>query len=178
MKPQLIGVSLAITGLLVWTATAQQNEANRLRQSADSTFMMKAAQGGMAEVELGKMAVQKASSDRVKQFGQQMVDDHSRANDELKSLAAGKGMTLPGAVDAKDKATIRRLEGLQGEAFDRAYMEDMVNDHQADIAEFQREADHGSDPEVKAWAAKTLPTLQHHLQMAQDVWSAVKGGRL
>lgn len=177
MKHKIATATIAISGLLVCAALAQQNEANRMRQSADSTFIMKAAQGGMAEVELGKLAVQKASNDRVKQFGQQMVDDHSRAGDELKSLASSKGMTVPTTINAKDRATKKRLEGMQGADFDRAYMQDMVNDHQQDIADFQKEADHGSDPDVKAWAAKTLPTLQHHLQMAQEAWNAVKGGR-
>lgn len=136
--------------------------------NADSHFMMKAAQGGMAEVELGNLAKDHASSDAVKTFGQHMVDDHTKANDELKALAGRKNVTLPTEVDAKDKATMNRLSKLKGAAFDRAYMRDMVADHKKDVAEFQREANNGKDSDVKAWAAKTLPTLQSHLKMAED----------
>ncbi len=136
--------------------------------SADQQFMMKAAQGGMVEVELGKLAKDHASSQAVKDFGQQMSDDHGKANDELKDLASKKNVTLPTEVNATDKATMDRLSKLNGAAFDRAYMRDMVMDHKKDVAEFQTEADSGMDPDVKSWAAKTLPTLQHHLQMAQE----------
>ncbi len=135
---------------------------------ADQQFMMKAAQGGMAEVELGRLAKDHASNQAVKDFGQQMVDDHSKANDELKDLASRKSVTLPTDVNAKDKATMDRLSKMNGAAFDRAYMRDMVMDHKKDVAEFQKEANSGMDPDVKSWAAKTLPTLQHHLQMAQE----------
>lgn len=169
--------SLTIFALLSDSAAAQQNEANRMKQSADQGFVTKAAEGGKAEVELGTLATQRASNEQVKQFGQRMIDDHSKANDELKSIVAGKAMSVPNAMDAKSRAVKTRLSKLTGAAFDRAYMEDMVKDHQEDIAEFQREADHGADPDIKAFAQKTLPTLQHHLQMAQDTLNAVKGGR-
>lgn len=145
--------------------------------SADQQFMMKAAQGGMAEVQLGNLAKDHASSASVKTFGQQMVDDHTKANDELKDLAAKKNVTLPADVDAKDKATMDRLSKLNGAAFDKAYMRDMVADHKKDVAEFQKEASSGKDSDVKDWASKTLPTLQHHLQMAQETEREVmKGG--
>ena len=102
-----------------------------------------------------------------------MVDDHSKANDELKDLASKKNVTLPTDVDAKDKATMDRLSALNGAAFDKAYMRHMVSDHKKDISEFQKEASSGSDTDVKSWASKTLPTLQHHLQMAEDAAKAV-----
>lgn len=151
---------------------------NMAGTNPDATFMTKAAEGGVAEVELGNVAKDKASSDAVKQFGQHMVDDHSKANDELKSLAQQKNVTLPTGVNAKDQATKDKLSGMSGAAFDRAYMRDMVSDHRKDIAEFQREANNGKDPDVKAWAAKTLPTLQSHLQMAQDTESQMGGGHM
>src|SRR6185437_11610509 len=125
-------------------------------------FVMKAAGGGMAEVELGRLATEKASSPDVKQFGQRMIDDHGKANDELKGLATRKNITLPAAPDAKHKATQDRLSKLSGTAFDRAYMADMVADHNADVAEFMHASKMAKDPDVKAWAAKTLPTLQEH----------------
>jgi putative membrane protein len=140
---------------------------------ADETFVTKAAKGGMAEVEFGKLAAERASSPEVKQFGQKMVDDHSRANDELKSIASQKNIMIPAALDAKDKATYNRLSKLSGAAFDRAYMKDMVSDHKTDISEFQYESRSGADSDVRGFATKTLPTLQEHLKMAEDANGAV-----
>ena len=177
MKHYAITTALAIGGLLLCTATAQQGQANRMKMSsADQTFVTKAYQGGMAEVEVGKLATEKASNPKVKQFGQRMVDDHTKANEELKSIASNKGLSLPGTLDASAEATKTRLSNKNGGAFDLAYMEDMVKDHQHDVAEFQREANHGSDPDVKAFAAKTLPTLQEHLKLAQETLAEVKKG--
>jgi len=141
---------------------------------ADSAFAMKAAQGGMAEVKLGELASEKGTSQTVKDFGKRMVDDHGKANDELKSLASKKGWTLPTDISAKDQATYDRLSKMSGAQFDREYMSDMVKDHKTDVSEFQREADRGTDSELKAWAAKTLPTLQEHLTMAQSGQSSTK----
>lgn len=150
----------------------QTGSANRA--GAHSAFVMKAAHGGLAEVKLGQLATEKALSADVKAFGQQMVDDHGKANDELKQLAASKGITLPTDLDATHQATYDRLSKLSGAEFDRAYMADMVKDHHEDVNEFRRESKSGSDPDVKAWAAKTLPTLEHHLQMAESTNAKVK----
>ena len=149
------------------------SKAHRSSGSADLTFVLDAAKGGMAEVELGQLAADKASSDDVKKFGQRMVTDHSKANDELKTLAQSKNITLPTAIDAKDKATHDRLAKLSGPAFDRAYMAHMVTDHRKDVNEFKKETTAGKDPDVKSWASKTLPTLEEHLKMAQDTDKAV-----
>ena len=130
--------------------------------AADSKFIHEAAAGGMAEVELGRLAADKASSPDVKQFGQRMVDDHGKANDELKSLASQKGVTLPSSPDAAQKSTQARLSKLSGDAFDRAYMQDMVKDHDKDVAAFKRASTTAADADLKAWAAKTLPTLEEH----------------
>lgn len=127
----------------------------------------------MAEVQLGQLATQRAVSPDVKAFGQQMVDDHAKANEEFKGIASRKGVTLPSSLDAKDQATYDRLSKLDGAAFDRAYMADMVRDHRADIAEFEREAGHGSDPDIKGFASRTLPILKHHLQMAESAQAKV-----
>jgi putative membrane protein len=136
--------------------------------SMDQKFVAKAAQGGMAEVDLGNVAKQNGSNDAVKQFGDRMVTDHSKANDELKSLAQQKSWTLPSEPKASDKSKQERLSKMTGAAFDKAYMRDMVMDHQNDVKEFQKCASSCSDPDLKAWAAKTVPTLQDHLKMAQD----------
>jgi putative membrane protein len=144
--------------------------------AADKTFIMHAAQGGMAEVEMGRLAASKATDPDVKQFGQRMVDDHGKANDELKSLASQKNVTVPAELDAKHKADHARLEKLSGAAFDRAYMAAMVMDHNQDVAEFQRVAKTAKDADLKAWAAKTLPTLQDHQKQSKTVSAKVKGG--
>ena len=132
-------------------------------------FVKKAAQGGMAEVELGKLATEKASSDDVKQFGQKMVDDHSKANDQLKQLASQKSMDVPSDLAPKDKAEVDRLSKLSGPAFDRAYMKHMVMDHTKDATEFKKEATSGSDQDIKGFASNTLTTIQDHLKMAKDI---------
>jgi len=134
----------------------------------DQTFVKKAAEGGLAEVDLGNVAKQNGSNDAVKQFGDRMVTDHGKANDELKSLAQQKNWTLPTEPKAADKSKKDRLSKMNGADFDKAYMRDMVMDHQKDVKEFQKCASSCSDPDLKAWAAKTLPTLQDHLKMAQD----------
>jgi putative membrane protein len=154
-------------------AFAGQQSSKAAKPAADKTFVTKAAQGGMAEVELGKLASDKGSSEQVKDFGKKMVDDHGKANDELKSLAQSKNITLPTDLTAKDKALRDRLSKLSGAAFDRAYMQAMLNDHRTDVSEFRMESKSGSDPDVKQWAAKTLPTLESHLKLAQDDSKAV-----
>jgi putative membrane protein len=135
--------------------------------SADRMFADKAAQGGLAEVALGQLAEQNAGSQQVKDFGQRMVTDHSRANQKLQQIAQTQNITLPSAPDSKDQAVQRRLSGLKGAAFDAAYTQDMVKDHRQDIAEFQHEAQSGQDPALKAFAQQTLPILQQHLQLAE-----------
>jgi putative membrane protein len=146
------------------------------RMTADSNFATKAAEGGMAEVQLGNLAKEHAASEDVKKFGQLMVDDHTKINDELKPIAAKKNITLPANVNAKQQAAYDRLSKLSGAEFDRAYMKDMVTDHRADISEFKKESTSGADADFKAFAGKNLPTLEHHLQEAERVYAMVKGG--
>lgn len=167
MKSMVIAGTVALT-LAAMPAFAQAQKSRTQSGSADLTFVMDAANGGMAEVELGRLAAQKASSDEVKKFAQRMVDDHGKGNDELKSLAQTKNITLPADVDTKDKALENRLSKLSGAAFDKAYMQAMLADHRKDVAAFKRESQSGKDPDVKAWAAKTLPTLEDHLKEAQQ----------
>ena len=143
--------------------------------AADQAFVKEAAIGGMAEVDLGQLAASKASNPDVKQFGQRMVDDHGKANDELKSWASQKSVNLPTELDAKHKAEHAKLEKLSGDAFDRAYMTSMVADHNKDVAEFQKQSKSAKDPDLKAWAAKTLPTLQDHQKSAKEISAKVSG---
>lgn len=157
-------------------SAAGASDATALSES-DREFMTKAAVGGMAEVELGRLASQKGVSNDVKTFGKHMVDDHSKANDELKQLASQKSVTLPTDLDAKHKETVDRLSKLNGAAFDNAYVSEMVRDHTEDVSEFEKQANQGQNSDVKGWAAKTLPTLRSHLQMIRDVDTKMHGGK-
>lgn len=139
------------------------------KPASDEHFAAEAAHAGIAEVEIGKLAAEKATSPAVKSFAQRMVDDHGRANEELKTLAQNKNLALPTMMDAAHKAALDRLSKLSGEAFDRAYAREMLNGHRKVVAMFSREARAGNDPDVKAWAAKTLPTLEDHLKRAEDL---------
>jgi len=141
---------------------------------ADRKFVEDAAKGGMAEVQLGQLAAQKAQSSDVKQFGQRMVDDHTKANDQLKSIASSKGVQLPTDLDRADKREYDRLSKLSGADFDREYMKHMVSDHKKDVSDFRKEAKSGKDNDVKSFASTTVPTLEQHLQMAQQTDAAVR----
>jgi putative membrane protein len=137
--------------------------------AGDSTFVMKAAAGGMMEVNAGNTAQANAANDRVKGFGTMMVNDHSKANSELMSLASSKGLTLPSALPADMQKHVDEMAKLKGKSFDSHYMSMMLNDHKKDIADFEKEAASGNDPDLKAWASKTLPTLKAHLDSAQAI---------
>jgi len=155
-------------------APAQKDQGKGGLAAADRKFVMEAARGGLAEVELGKLAAEKGSADAVKQFGKRMADDHAKAAAELKDFADKKGMTLPTDLDPKHKQLRDRLAKLTGADFDRAYANEMVKDHKKDVADFKREAKGAKDPDLKAWAGKTLPTLEDHLKAAQDMQAQVK----
>lgn len=142
--------------------------------SDDADFMKEAAVGGMAEVEMGKLATTKAASADVKKFGQMMVDDHTKANNDLKALAAKKNLTLPTDLDSSHKATMDDLREQAGADFDKAYVEEMVDDHEEDVAKFEDEAKNAADPEVRAFAQKTLPTLQKHLDAIKSIQAKMK----
>jgi putative membrane protein len=183
-KRGLLTASAALFVALTGPATAQEkteaaaaggaSKMSSAKSSADTKFAREAAVGGMAEVALGKVAISKASNDAVKQFGQRMIDDHGKAGDELKSIAAKHNLAIPDELDAKHKAMVDKYSGMSGAAFDRAYMRDMVQDHEQDIAEFQKEANSGSNADLKNWAGTTLPTLQEHLRKAKEAQNALE----
>lgn len=141
---------------------------------ADTTFVRKAAEGGMAEVKLGQLAADKGSNKAVKEFGERMVRDHSKANDELKEVASKKGVTLRDSMNAPNKALYDRLSKVSGAEFDKAYMSAMIKDHEEDVAEFRRESQSATDPDVRQFAAKTLPTLEEHLRLARNAGSEAR----
>jgi putative membrane protein len=165
------GVTTFCTFLGCWAVLAHQENARKPAHAAvsDTQFAKKAAQGGMAEVKLGQLAQEKGTSDTVKKFGQRMVEDHTKAGDELKRAAAQDNITLPDTISAKDKATYDELSKLSGAAFDRAYARDMVKDHEEDIADFNKEANGGKNAAIKDFATQTLPTLQDHLKEAKEM---------
>jgi putative membrane protein len=139
-------------------------------EKMDKDFVMKAAGGGMMEVELGNIAQQNAASQRVKDFGAMMVRDHSKANDELTAFASRRGVTLnTDSLMNLHKAHIESLKKKTGAAFDKAYMSMMLNDHKKDVAEFEKASKMCKDQECQGWAGKTLPTLQMHLDSAQAI---------
>ena len=176
-----LGASLLLTGGMSAAAPAQTSSSSMSKSASakgqtspkvdveDTHFMKKAAEGNTAEMELGKLAEEKASNQQVKQFGQQMVNDHSKANEELQKIAESKGVNLPNTPSAKDKADETRLSKLSGERFDRAYMAEMRKDHTKDVSEFRMESKSAHDPEVKQFAAQTLPTIEGHLKEAESM---------
>jgi putative membrane protein len=137
--------------------------------SPDSSFFKNAAEGGMSEVELGQLAQQKAANPAVKDFGAMMIKDHSAANEKLKALAASKQVSLPDSPSMMQKASKTKLNMLSGDSFDKSYVKGMIDDHKEDIKEFQKEASEGQDPQAKAFASATLPTLQMHLDKIQAI---------
>jgi putative membrane protein len=136
---------------------------------SDKRFLKNAAEGNQAEVELGKLAQEKSQDSKVKEFGQRMVTDHSKANEKLQTLASNKGVDLPKEPGLMAKAEKKRLDRLSGEKFDKAYMDYMVKEHTNDVKEFQKESQSAKDPDVKSFASDTLPTLQSHLKEAQSI---------
>jgi len=161
-------------------ASAPANADNMMHKApgtlsnSDRKFVHEAAIGGMAEVEMGNLAQQKASSDAVKQFGQKMVTDHSKADDQLKQIASSKGVQVPASLDHKSQKEMDKLSKKSGADFDKAYMSLMVDDHKKDVAEFKKESNAAKDPDVRNFATQTLPTLQEHLQLAQTTNDEVK----
>ena len=143
---------------------------------SDRTFMTKAAGAGLYEVEIAKMASQKAESADVKQFAEMLVKDHTAANDELKALAASKSVELPKDVPADKKNKMAMIENNRsGASFDRAFIQKVgVSDHQEDIKLFEMASRSAKDADVKAWATKTLPTLKEHLAEAQKLAGSKK----
>ncbi|MEP7142536.1 MAG: DUF4142 domain-containing protein [Ferruginibacter sp.] len=135
----------------------------------DADFAVEAANGGMMEVQLGNYAQQNALSPRVKEFGAMMTRDHTKANDELKGIAASKSITLPAESGDKAKKEMEDLMKKKGKDFDKAYMNMMLDDHKKDVKEFEKAANDCKDPEIKSFAGKTLPVLRVHLDSAKAI---------
>jgi putative membrane protein len=137
--------------------------------STDRQFMTKAAMMDMAEIQTGRLAVSQGASESVKQFGQRMIDDHTRTSQQLMQIASAAGFTPPQTLDAKHQAAAAKLARLTGAEFDRAYMKQMVKDHQEAVSLYQRQSTRGTMPDLRAFASATLPALQEHLTMARSM---------
>jgi len=178
--------AFALTGLMTLApAFAWQNQGATATQgqgqgqgtgslsAQDRKFVMEAAQGGMMEVELGRIASERASNAEVKAFGRRMVDDHTTANERLKQVARERSLTLPTEMTAEQKQERDKLNRATGAEFDRMYMSHMVKDHQKDVSEFEKQTQKGEDQAVRSFAQQTLPTLREHLEMAQKIATTV-----
>lgn len=150
-------------------AKAPSDKGDSIVTGGDLAFMNDAAPGGMAEVELGRLAVKQAASEDVKAFAERMIADHSKAGDELKALAQQKKVLLPAEINPSHKEMIAKLSKLKGADFDHEYVTAMVADHEKDVAAFENALKTGADADVKAFAAKTLPTLKAHLQTIRGI---------
>jgi putative membrane protein len=152
--------------------TNNNNTSSAPLSKDDSAFVMEAAAGGLMEVQAGQLAQQNAASQRVKDFGSMMVTDHSKANDELKSLASGRGMNIPGTLPADMQKHLDAMKSMKGATFDKHYISMMNDDHKEDINKFKKQSQSGNDAQLKSWATNTLPTLQKHM----DSVTAIKKG--
>jgi putative membrane protein len=161
---------VATLGLMTLASplAAQNSSTGTKLQRSDRNFIVKAAEGGQMEVELGRLAQSKASSDAVKQFGQRMVEEHGNANKELMELASNKGVPLKDQAPKPDRV-LQKLAKLRGPEFDREYVKAMAKDHKHDVAEFRRMHSSAVDPNLKAWVDKTLPTLEDHLKTIEGI---------
>ena len=162
------------TGTTGTSGTATTTASSTPLSDDDKKFAMKAAEGGVGEVTLGGIAASKATNADVKSFGQQMQTDHGKAGDELKQLASAKGLDLPSTPNAETQKTSDELSKKSGAAFDKAYMDDMVKDHDKDVAEFKKAESSVKDADLKAWITKTLPVIEGHQKMAHDLSKKLK----
>jgi putative membrane protein len=141
---------------------------------SDEQFLTKAAQGGMMEVEVGRLAQEKGSTNEIKEYGRKLEQDHTKANEQLKQLAESKNVPVPSDMGA-EKAAVDKLRGLSGEQFDKAFLKMAVRDHKKDVNEFQKESTRSMDSDVKNFASTTLPTLQEHLRQAEQLQGSTRG---
>jgi putative membrane protein len=162
---------IIVLTLLISTCAVQAQ--NSLSEK-DKKFIKQVAQGSLMEVRLGKLAQTNGSSSEVKDLGQHMITDHSKAEKELKSLAQRKNVAVLDNLSKKEQKAYDRLSKKQGTDFDKAYTKCMVKDHKKDICEFKKEAKHGTDPDLKDWASSKVTVLEHHKQMSIDACNAVR----
>jgi putative membrane protein len=165
---------LAVAAVCLWAASGiraddkPRPDADK-KNISDADFAREASAGGLAEVNLGRIGVQRAVNPEVRRFAQRMVDDHSKANQELINLANRKGFTLARTMDQEHQQLADRLMKMSGEEFDRTFMKHMLKDHKDAVALFEAKSQNARDPDLKQFATMTLPTLREHLRMAQQL---------
>jgi putative membrane protein len=168
MKRAIVCAIVLAVSVGWWLTGAAMGQAVKAGDK-DQQFLRHAASDGLAEVKLGQMAAERASNPEVQRFGQRMVTDHTKANQELMALAQSKNISIPKETDKKHQKTAEALAKKRGASFDRDYMRDMVTDHEKAVQLFTTEANEGKDADIKAFASNTLSTLQEHLQMARQL---------
>ena len=164
-----LGIALTLATAVAFSA---ENEKMDKATADETAFLKKAADGGMTEVELGKIAQKNGQKESVKSFGSHMVKDHGKANDDLKSIAGKMNVMLPDKVSAEHQAKIDQMTKMTGDAFDTAYAKGMVEDHEKTIAEFEKASGIAKNADLKKFVDDTLPTLRHHLKMAKEMQAA------
>jgi putative membrane protein len=167
-----VGLALMLSSGALFAA---DKEARGQLTSSDYKFVTDATRGSMEEVQLGEVAKQKAGSPAVREFGEKMVTDHQKANDNLKQIVQKKGALVPTSLSHSETSRLDRLQKLSGAEFDKAYISDMVTDHKKDVKEFKKAAKNLSDPELKAFAENKLPIIQEHLRQAENLEAQLKG---
>lgn len=167
-KQRIARGAVAALSLMATFAVAADKAGNQVAKD-DRNFIMEAAQGGMMEVQMGKLAQQNGQSDAVKQFGKRLEDDHAKANQELTGIAHKLGVTPPAQLDKKHQGKVDKMSKVKAQDFDRQFAKAMVDDHQHDVKAFRKQADKAKNAELKQFASQTLPTLEEHLKMAQDL---------
>jgi putative membrane protein len=167
----VVALLIAATATPALGADDPQSGAKSVKATtaADTEFVQKAAYGGIAEVKLGKLAQEKASSEEVKRFAERMMTDHTKANDELKALATKKGIDVPSDMDAEHQAKMEKLEKLSGAEFDQAYMTEMIAGHEKMETLLEQQAKRGKDEDLQQYADKTLPSVREHHRMAEEI---------
>ena len=168
MRPLVSLSAIALSALLSVPAFAQFKSDQKI-DNADAAAMKQLAQANLAEIEAGKLAASKAQSPEVKQFGQKMAEDHAKMLEDLRRLAKAKGVALPDALSLRDLAEKKKLERHSGPDFDKAYMAEMVKDHEKDLKEVQDLAAKAKDPDFKATVQQASSKIQEHLQLAQRI---------
>ena len=163
-----------LAGLFLAHSPLTAAETRGSLSEGDYKFASEAARGNLAEVKMGELAKQKGTSQAVKDFGDRMISEHGKANEEFNRIVAGKNAVPPADFSHKENATMEKLEKASGKDFDKAYAAAMVKDHKADVKEFKEAAKNLQDPDLRAFASKTLPVLESHLKMAEEMESAVQ----
>lgn len=140
----------------------------------DRKFAKEAAETGSMEIKLGELAQSKGTTAEVKTLGSHMVTDHTKSNNELKTIAASKNIPLPTALNDKGQRAYEKLSKKEGKKFDKAYTQCMVKHHKKSICKFKKQAKKGDDAELRSWASNTLPVLEHHKEMSKEACKSVK----